>query len=475
MERRNCLALTVLVACIVQANLSQAVERHEDGSICTCAYTSEYGGAEVGGGLGIEGLGEATSGNDDYEFAGDSLASAQSSVIPNMIGDSSAGGCGGLRIGGALVATIGHPTYACSRLNIAENNSPVLRDRAFVSYRHFRNASIFDVFSYSPQGRRGDFDIDQVTFGMEKRLCGKWSAQVQLPINSQLGSDLTFMQTDSGSTTDGSNNNLDDILANGTATEVGNLSVVLKRELYQNSSWYWSAGVGVNIPTAPDLHLRGNIDDPNFQVYEPPPSAPGTLANGPVPTGDALEVSFDGLYTNETVNVQPFLAGLWTPTDTFFMQGFLQVDVPVNDSFGSISYNSVQPDVSSLTESGKIGMQTLLRLNAGAGLWLYRDECSPSLNKAIAAMAELHYATTLNDPDAVSVVIPTDFGIAGIPTELNLDIAGLGGRVDNLNAVFGLPVLLGQTTVYNGFTVPLREDFDRGFDFEYSLIVDRRF
>ncbi|MCA9217485.1 MAG: hypothetical protein KDB27_30665 [Planctomycetales bacterium] len=393
----------------------------------------------------------------------------------NVIGDSTSGGCGGLLIGGALVATIGHPTYACSRLNIAENNSPVVRDRAYLTYRHYHNASIFDVFSYSPQGRASEFDIDQFTFGLEKKFYPNCSLEFRLPIQSQLGSNLTFVQSDSGATTDGSNTNLDDILANGTDEAIGNISLIFKHALFDSKNTYWSGGVGVNIPTAKDIRIRGEIDDEQYQIYATPPAPPGTLINGPVPTSLPLRVTFDGTYENETVNLQPFLAGLWFPSGNVFVQGFAQLDVPLNESPGQVSVDITRPLTTSVADAGEIGIQTLLRLNLSTGVWLLTSSSPRGRFKGIGAMFEVHYTTTLNDPSGVSVQLPLPLPLPGIPSNLDLDVGNLGGRIDSLNMVAGIPIVIGETTIYNGFGVPIRTGFDRGFDFEYSATIDRRF
>ena len=55
--------------------------------------------------------------------------------IPFMIGDTGAGTCMGFS--GVLDVGLAHPTLACSRLNVAEANSPLPTDRVYYSYRHF--------------------------------------------------------------------------------------------------------------------------------------------------------------------------------------------------------------------------------------------------------------------------------------------------------------------------------------------------
>src|SRR4029078_7768524 len=56
-------------------------------------------------------------------------------------------------------------------------------------------------------------------------------------------------------------------------------------------------------------------------------------AAGPLPSPDASSQRFrEILIRNETVALSPFVAALYAPTDRFFTQGFVQVEVPLNSS-----------------------------------------------------------------------------------------------------------------------------------------------
>lgn len=398
----------------------------------------------------------------------DSVASSPTSLMPNMIGDMSGGGCGGLFVGGALVASITHPTYACSRLNIAENNSAIVRDRVYATYRHFHNATDLDIFSYSPQGRSNVLDIDRLTLGVEHRLSDVTSIEVRLPINYQFGSDARFEQgapnyPNSAPPYDGSNNNLSQVLYDRDL-ELGNVSVILKHLLYDDGYMYWSGGLGVNTPTAPNVNISGSIHDATFPVY----NLDGTL-NTVVPT----DVDFAGTYKNQTVNLQPFLAFACAPDDEWFMQGFLQVDVPVNKSNGNLYVaGAVDGNTPFLRDvSGDLGQQVLLRTNLGIGRWLYQDS---RLDRRIGLVFETHYTTTLSDADIASVA-PIDVGPGFDP--ITLQLGNTGNRVDVVNMVLGVPMIFGDTAIYNGFGVPVSGNTmdNRGFDFEYSLTVEKRF
>lgn len=333
-----------------------------------------------------------------YDQSQSQLFAASSSpqtFAPNMIGDMTAGACGALLIDGAVGASLGHPTYGCSRLNISEQNSPVVRDRAYFSYRHFHNASNISVFPYSPYGGQNAVDINKYTLGVEKTLFGDgFSIEARLPIVSQLSSDLYFSH-------EGGSNGPDVYLPlNATDTQIGNISFILKKALLQNERWYVSAGLGINIPTAKDVSLSGLIDDPNYEVYD----LDGTRYDDTVNVND---LRFRGVYKNETVNLSPFIAGLWTPTNRFFVQGFLQVDVPLNSSEATLTLNGEVEDVQvpPIDASDKIAQQTLMRINVGTGYWFYlADRNSNRWLRGIAGMFEVHHTTTLNDADIVGPV-----------------------------------------------------------------------
>ena len=398
---------------------------------------------------------------------GDRVSSAARTFAPNMIGDTNAGGCGALTIEGQLAAFVQHPTFSCSRMNIAENNSAVVHDRIFFTYRHFHNASDVSVFDNMPLGGANSLDINRYTLGFEKKIGGRSSIEVRMPINHELSSDLSFSQVNGAS----------NLPLTDTDTSIGNLGVIFKQALCDRPTFYVSGGVGVNIPTAPDVTMQGHISDPAFAILDgdgnpliPEASYPSILYN------------FTSKVENETVNLQPFLGCVWTPTDCFFTQGFLQIDVPLNksgaalDQYLNVGDNGTVPGTGSdyQTESGtaSLAQQTLMRLNAGMGLWLYRDVCR---QRALALTCEVHYTTTLQDADIVGPFDVTPpipaYGISGT----TLSVGNLRNRTDVVNLTTGVPITLGKLTVYNGLSVPVSGGDNRGFDCEYTLILDRRF
>ncbi len=376
-----------------------------------------------------------------------------------MIGDTQAGSCGALTFGGEIGAVVAHPTFACSRLNIAEQNSPLVRDRGFFSYRHFQNASEVNIFGDQPAGGASNLNIDRFIFGFEKRIFGKSSVEFRLPLTYQLDSDLAFSKF----------TGMPSSLPLSDRTEdIGNLSLVFKRLVHQSRTLVLSGGVGLNIPTAADVSLSGRIDDDFFPVTD----------NMGMPDTFDVDMTFRGVVKNETVNLSPFVATLWTPTPRFFAQGFLQVDVPLNRSNAALMMDgSIDGDttlIPTTIESGNVAQQILMRINAGVGYWFYRNRCASCVT-GIAGLLEIHHTSTLESADTLGpfVVIPAptaDF------QDTVLEVGNLANQNDITNLVVGNTIELGQqTSITNGFVLPLSTGDNRGFDFEYNFFIQHLF
>ncbi len=373
-----------------------------------------------------------------------------------MIGDSSGNSCGTITFNGVMGASIAHPTFGCSRLNIAEQNNPIVANRIYVDYRRFQNASEVDVFSFAPTGDRKSLEIDRMTIGLEMTVTRTTSIELRLPVTHQLTSDLTVGQV-TGPVVTGR--------PFDTRTELGNLGVIYKHALIQNESLVLSAGFGLNLPTAPGVELISNFDDRAFQAFTP---------NGrPLGPPIAFRQHFNSYRTNETVNLSPFLGYYWTPTERFFGIGFCQFDIPLNESTirldGFTTINGIPTNTFSLHD--RISQQNLFRLNLGVGAWLLKG-AGPQRNVSLAGILELNYNTAISDAEVLGpVTIFPDLG-AG-PAQLRF--GNTMNRSDVLNLAIGVPLSLGQMSITNGFVLPLRTGENRGFDFEYNLRVQWHF
>jgi hypothetical protein len=379
--------------------------------------------------------------------------------VPYMIGDTGAGTCVGFD--GLLDAELSHPTLACGRLNIAENNSPLPANRFYVSYRHFHNASPISVYQF-----REAYDIDRWTLATERTFFdGMASWEIRLPLAYQVKNDIiSIFDEVSGAA---------DLVADpNREAAVGNLSMIFKFLLIERSDFALSAGLGVTVPTARDVRyrvgFRGEVlytDFPDFSV-------------------DSL-TTVDAHFENETVYLQPFMSWLYAPRgERWFHQGFLQVEAAANPStvtadatglnlflfqgtpIGFFDYSTLGPVPVDLHA------QTLLRLNLGAGYELARNPHATFVQRLLG-LAELHYTHTLNDAN-LSLIPTTSFSGGLVLADFQeLKVGNLANRVDILNAALGVQANMGQFVVTNGFVAPIRTAPDRGFDFEYNLQIQR--
>jgi hypothetical protein len=188
------------------------------------------------------------------------------------------------------------------------------------------------------------------------------------------------------------------------------------------------------------------------------------------PTGsDATAIIGRTRYTfeNEAFHFAPFLAWMQTPGDCTFRHAFVQLDIPANGD--TVDFRGLEPG-GPTGSFGKYNEQTLLHVNLSTGVWLFREECAPVLT-GLAALAELHYTTALQDTD----VIARTRAIVGGGTAM-LTYRNGAGRFDVLNLSSGLHFELGRATTVRAIGVfPITDGDDRFFDAEFSLQIGRKF
>ncbi len=279
---------------------------------------------------------------------------------------------------------------AVRRVKIAENNSPIPRDRFIFNYSFFN-----DVFS-------GIGDVNRYSFGFEHTLLTESSSiEVLFPMASTLDVDQ---------------------IAGGmrsTDTEFGDLTLVYKHLVWEREDFLISAGVGLTVPTGDDA-----------AVY--------------TTTGQQII----DLQHNST-HLLPFLAMLHTYDSGWYWQAFMQFDFDVNGNPLSADMNGTN-----LQPSGVLQDQSLLFVDLGLGYWLSNpNEGTP----AVAATAELHWASTLQDADTVNAA--------------GLNITSLVNRYDVVNLTLGASVLVNESfTVRPAMVIPLNDD-----QFDYEAMVQMNF
>jgi hypothetical protein len=430
---------------------------------------------------------------------GDTVALAAPNMLGNLLGAGRSLSFFYQRTQGSVFIN-GNGSTNLSNPNIADNNSPVPQDRVYFRYNYFNEAqsvvgdtgaTVFDPslgLSNNSQPRfRGItgtkfYDVNEFTFGGEKTyLDGRASIEVRIPFSNALASNLNLnvaQATHIGMDTDGDSDH--SIIGTtptpqntfgNSDTEFGNMTVILKGLAYQSSRLAVSAGLGIGIPTAQDTHVR--VTD--F-------------------LGDFLDNDIEILRTrefhvsNDTWSLSPFIAVLATPNDRLFVQGFLQVQIPLNAS--TIEYSEVatintepaEVSLSPLSTSAKISDQTLLQTDIGMGYWLLRNPGNRWLS-GFAPTFEAHYTTTLENADIVFLPLATKsanlavVGPNGMPiAEPNPTVGNLRNRLDVVDLTVGGTFLFGdRTTVATGFAFPVTSGNNKTFNWEYLLQVNYYF
>ena len=248
-------------------------------------------------------------------------------------------------------------------------------------------------------------DIDRFTLGFEKTFLDQMmSVEVRMPFVV----DNDFVDPA-------------DFARNGS--DAGNLSVTLKGVLNSDEYSLIAAGMTIDTPTGGNTVLTDFI------------------------TTDVFDIS------NDAVHLSPFVGFLCAPVRDRTHQGFIQIDVPLNGN--NIVINGGGPGLEE-----ELLEQTLLYLDYAFSQELYnsgRGRRGGNFEvRRLLGLAELHYTTTLED---------SDVAFAGTGNELS----SFGNRIDVLNLTLGLHTEFSNNTQLRlGTVMPLTDDDDRFFDFEFQ-------
>jgi hypothetical protein len=228
------------------------------------------------------------------------------------------------------------------RVKIADDTSPMPRDRIIFDYGFFENVPL------AP----GGVTVHRFTPGFEKTFFdGLMSLELKAPVAVTI--DSTVIE---GGGAD---------LSHG---EFGNLAVTWKALLLQSDHFALSGGLMVTVPTARD-----------------------TIVN-----------SFDGTQMlavrNRSTHVGPFFGFLWTPNEKFFAQGFYQVDV---ETSGCPVLANL--DVTGLQNVGLLHDATYQYIDLGIGSWIYRGHGHFQNLTGLAWTLELHGSDSFKSNNAVAV------------------------------------------------------------------------
>lgn len=288
------------------------------------------------------------------------------------------------------------------RVKIGENTSPMPRDRVFFNYSYFNGVPL------TPGGT----NINRFTPGFEKTIQdGNASIEFRAPFATTLSSNLNATG-----------------ITDGEDLQFGNASLTYKSLIYSDDEILVSAGLQTEIPT-------GNAVNVN-------------LADGT--TIVRLK--------NEAVHLMPFAGALYTPTERFFSQAFVQFDVAANTN-----HVLTNLDRTKLRRVGTIDDTTFVYLDWSMGYWAYLADEPSAFMTGVAPIFELHLNQSLEKSDTLRA--PGNFRIGTS-----------NSNVSNLNAVIGTTFQFGaQSALTAAYVTPVGGGADQQFNGEFRLFFNRRF
>lgn len=386
--------------------------------------------------------------------------------------------------------------------SVADNNSPVPRDRVSFRFNHFADAlSVTGASTQPPLPIPGSatlqaltatrvYNDDQYTFAFEKTFFDRRaSLEFRLPFSDTLAPnlDLTYGMLTSTRTKSPSRPEFQgqqvyrDTVSTPQntlgheATQLGNLSLIFKWLFLQRDWLYLSAGLAGTVPTGNDTHVRV------------------TDFLGPNITEVDTVRTRDFLIRNQTWALAPYLAGLVMPTERCFAQGFVQFDLPLNAS--AITYSEITQIAPSGLPLGAVNgvappftvhdhlrEQYLLQIDLGTGYWLLHRPEARWLT-GFAPTIEGHYTTTLTRADVVT--LPADaarhFSLAqnafvASPALPGPQVGNLRNRVDILDLTLGTTFeLANRARLATAVSLPLRGADNRTYLWEFQLQLNYYF
>ncbi|MDR2441271.1 MAG: hypothetical protein LBE12_18065 [Planctomycetaceae bacterium] len=286
------------------------------------------------------------------------------------------------------------PTLLLSRLNLAEHFNAEIKKRIWFDYRQLNNATSINATNF-----RNSRAVNQFTFGFETCLSTCSSIEVRVPFFEQFTSKQLGLPNNQSA---------------GSATELGNLSLIFKYLLLRSNEFTFSGGLGVVFPTAENWRLS------------------------------------NAMLKNKAYYLVPYLGLQWHPSENLFGHFLVQTDISVSENELRFNNNKVN-----------INESTIVRLSWQLGRWFYRNELG-SYSCRLGGFLELDWTITTDHADNRKIA-DND--------EDNVFVSSTANKPKPLNIVMGLPVMFGQLTITNAVILPITNNnrsFSAGYDFSLS-------
>lgn len=278
------------------------------------------------------------------------------------------------------------------RMKIADGGTVLPQDRVFLRYNYV------DAVRYSDSG----VGLNRFVPGFERSFAnGLASIELRAPIAATTVSSYSYDGFGVGS---------------DRSSRFGNLTLYGKTLLVQREALAISGGLGVALPTASDTRMNLADGTPLMQI------------------------------SNQSVDLLPFLAGIYMPNQDWFVQTFLQCDVAANGNRVSMNQSGA-----GLETVGILTDRSNLYFDTGVGYWLYRTNAVQGLTGVIP-MLELHHSTALGNSDQVNAgrFIVGDFTGAYSQTSVTAGTTFEFAQRANLTCGYSTPLGNGSDNSYSG-------------------------